>query len=136
MKKKFIFAVLVMLAFGLSIGYANESSAQVPIEYTIYNKLKDGVDVYIRVLEMRRTSNNDLYYNDVIQVLTPVFFIKNGETKTFTADVSNCMKKNILYVEEYQYKENECYGGGYAGWTSVEQVLETGKVEFIIKDNF
>ena len=75
MKKKFIFAVLVMLAFGLSIGCANAStstpSAQVPIEYTITNNYSDGTDISVRICEMGwiRQDGNEWEF-EIFQTLT------------------------------------------------------------------
>lgn len=72
MKKKFIFAVLVMLTFGLSIGCANTSaSIQVPIEYMITNQLDDGIDVTVRFCEVGSMSDYKGNWDpEIIQVLT------------------------------------------------------------------
>ena len=76
MKKKFIFAVLVMLAFSLSIGCANEPSVevQVPIEYTITNNYSDGTNISVRFCEtggLPNTRDEWKWEDEIIQVLTP-----------------------------------------------------------------
>lgn len=74
MKKKIIFAVLVILAFGLSIGCANATaSAQVPIEYMIVNNYSDGTDISVRFCEtggIPNTYDEWKYGDEIVQVLT------------------------------------------------------------------
>lgn len=123
MKKKFIFAVLVILAFGLSIGCANESSVEVPVEYLIYNKCGNGIDVEIRVCEVGIIPNNDSWDNEIIQVLTPPILIKDGEMKTVVVDVSNCMEYNSLYVETTWIRNNKFYDAGFVDWCDIHYIL-------------
>lgn len=70
MKKKFIFAVLVMLAFGLSIGCAKDSIVyDCPVDVTIRNESSNSISV--RVIESQLTLySNDGFSKDVVQVLS------------------------------------------------------------------
>ena len=125
MKKKFIFAVLVMLAFSLSIGCANATtSAQVSIEYMITNQLDDGIDVSVRFCETgAMPSYNGNWNPEIIQVLTSPQYIGNGQTKTFTIDVGDCMEYNSIYVEATQIKNGEYSGYGSADWSGIHWIL-------------
>ena len=128
MKKKFIFAVLVMLAFGLSIGCANTStSVQVPIEYMISNQLDDGIDVTVRFCEVGSMPDGNREWNpEIIQVLTSPQYIGNGQTKTFTIDVGSCMEYDAIYVEATQTKNGEFVGYGFVDWFGIHWILTEG----------
>ena len=131
MKKKFIFAVLVMLAFSLSIGCANEPSVevQVPIEYTITNNYSDGTNISVRFCEtgsLPNTRDEWKWEDEIIQVLTPPQYIENGKTKTIIIDATNCMEYNGIFVETTWTRNGKCVGIGYIDWFDIHWVLTEG----------
>lgn len=133
MKKKFIFTVLVILAFGLSIGCANTTtSAQVPIEYMITNNYSDGTDISVRICEMGwlRQEGNEWEY-EIFQVLTSPQYIENGKTKTFVVDVKDCMEYNFLYIEASWFKGDKYAGSGWVAFDNINYTLTEldGKIE-------
>lgn len=137
MKKKFIFTVLVMLAFGLFIGCANtEGELVTPIEYAIYNSSK--YNVSIRVYEAQEDWSDDNGWQAVtdhyVQILTdePIF-IKSGNRSTFVVDVSSCAKYAYIGIEmTWMDPDGHYIGKGSGYYNRINNVLSNNDGKIII----
>lgn len=131
MKKKFIFAVLVILAFGLSIGCAKDAIAyESPVDVTIKNESSNPIS--IRIIESQLTLYSDSSFSkDVVQALSDQIDLPAKTNSFITIDLGSCFDSDWIGFEYETYGNDWSYSG-FNIFNTIKSIKNSGKCEIII----